>query len=122
MCDHEEADELLMFHINIEMKVVISSVDTDVFVYSFFKICGCCVGKDQLVVEQYLPAQDIATTLDSDVIDIMPSLHAFTACDSTKKAALETAESDLAELPTRFANETLSPAEEFLVHCGASKS
>ena len=57
---------------------------------SIFKNCGCC---GQGSTSRAVRMHDIATTLDSNVIDFMPAVHALTGFDTTseigtKKAAL----------------------------------
>ena len=126
-CDHEEADDRLMFHINHSItidnhqEIVLASADTDIFVCSLFHfarwmyfdfqelwiLCG------QGLTSRAVPVDDTAALLDSEAIDIVPAVHALKGCDTTskvdtKKAALEVAESDLSELLLSFAREPLA--------------
>ena len=67
----------------------------------------------------------ISDTLESDVISVLPAVHALSGCDSTskiggKKAALKVVESGLAESLSEFGKQPLSElqisnAEHFLV-------
>ena len=145
-CDHEEADGRFMFHINHGItvdhyqQIILASADTDIFICSLYHFLRwmhfdlhelwmlCAQGAHSRAV----PIHTIATSMDSDVIDIMPAVHALTGCDTTsnvgtKKAALEAAESGISERLLRFAKEPLSidvitNAEQFLICCCSPKS
>ena len=145
-CDHEEADDRMMFHLNHAIKVdkfqkvVIASPDTDVFICSvyhfnhwiYFNLEELWVvsGRSNAVVAT--PVHNIANELDSNVIDVLPAVHALTGCDTTSKvgsklSALQAATRCGYELLFSFGNSEISnemilSAERFLVNCTARKS
>ena len=68
---------------------------------------------------------EVATKLETTVIDVLPALHAITGCDTTSKiccnnAALKTAETGIIENLVTFGKtainvDTIISAEKFLV-------
>lgn len=90
--DHEEADDRMMYHANQSIKeecfekVIIASSDTDVFVcalyhfnrwiYSGLKELWVVSGKSGTTMA--FPIHQLALKLESDVIDILPAVHALT--------------------------------------------
>ena len=99
-CDHEEADDRLMFHIvhvgkvDRYKKIIISAADTEIFVCStyhfyrwvhldlqkFWMLCG------QGASNRALPIHEIVQTMALTVVDILPALHALTAIPTVKLA------------------------------------
>ena len=85
-------------------------------------------GKDETT--RAVPLHEVATKLETTVIDVLPALHALTGCDTTSKicsknAALKTAETGIIEnlvtfgvLPKTAINvDMIIAAEKFLVKC-----
>ena len=98
-CDHEEAYDRIMFHVNHAVKVdkfskvVIASSDTDVFVcalyhfsrwiYSGLNELWIISGKSGSI--NFTPVHKIVNVMDSNVIDVLPAVPALTGCDTTSK-------------------------------------
>ena len=98
-CDHEEADDRMMFHTNHVIKVenyknlVIASGDINVFVcalyhfglwiYSGLKELWIVAGKSN--AKFTIPVHTIFDELDTEVVDNLPAMHALTGCDTTSK-------------------------------------
>ena len=98
-CYHEEADDRLMYHVKhaIEsdkiMKVIIASSDTDVLVCSIYHfsqwmyshlqemwiVSGCSTSKRALRVHE------VVDNMNTDIVDILPAVHALTGCDTSSK-------------------------------------
>ena len=86
----------------------------------------------QGVSSRALSIPKIAETLESDVISVLPAVHALSGCDSTskfgsKKTALKVVEGGLAESLLEFGRQLLSEnqvsnAENFLVKCYNQKA
>ena len=136
-CDHEEADDRILFYVNHGVKVekfrsvIIASPDTDIFICSiyhfnrfvFFGLNELWFRTSKLVV----PVHDIVNDIDSDVVDVLPAVHALTGCDTTSKigtkaAALKTAFACGIELlhsfgKTDISDEMIANAEKFLLNC-----
>ena len=74
----------------------------------------------------------ISDTLETDVISVLPAIHALSSCDTTskiggKKTALEVVEGGLSESLSKFGKQPLSErqisnAEHFLVKCYNQKT
>ena len=91
-CTHEEADGRIFFHVNDGIKrdnftkIVVASPDTDVFVnavYHFTQWTYC--GLEELWIlsgksggKQAFPAHDLVQTIDNNIIDVLPAVHALT--------------------------------------------
>ena len=104
-CDHEEADGHIMFHVNHTVKVdkfskvVIASSDTNVLVcvlyhfnhwiYSGLNELWIISGKKGSI--NFTPVHKIVNVMDSNVIDILPAVHALTGCDATSKVGTTSA-------------------------------
>ena len=140
-CDHEEADDRIMFHINQSVKedrfekIIIASPDTDVFVcsvkhfnrwiFSDMKELWVISGRSGTTIA--LPVHKLPDKLESDVIDILPAVHALTGCDTTSKietksSALKIAsQNDFSELVSfgkiNLDDGMLLIAERYLVQC-----
>ena len=86
----------------------------------------------QGVSSRALSIPKIAETLESDVISVLPAVHALSRCDSTskigsKKTALKVLEGGLVESLLEFGRQPLSEnhvsnAENFLVKCYNQKA
>ena len=109
-CDHEEADDRILFHVSHAIKVdryqkiVIASPDTDVFIsahhhfsrWIFFGLVELWVLSGKSDSRLAAPLHDIVETMHSNVVDILPAVHSLTGCDTTSKvgtklSALQTA-------------------------------
>ena len=109
-CDHEEADDLT-FHINHAViidqfqKVIVASADTDVFIclmyhfrhWSMYELEELWVVKGQGISSRAVPVHNLVKLMKSDVVDVLPAVHALSGCDTTgnggtKKSALQAAE------------------------------
>ena len=139
-CNHKEADDRIMLHIDDAVwsgyeKVIIASPDTDIFVtvsyhyaksmyinlHELWMICG----KGETI--RTFPLLEFATKLETTVIDILPTLHALTGCDTTSKicsknAALKKTETAIIENlvtsgKTAINVDMIITAEKFLVKC-----
>ena len=143
-CTHEDADYRILFHLSHGVKfekysiVKIASSDTDVFVsstYHFVKYFGLeklwfIMGKSSKRI--ILPIHEAADVLKSDVVYILPAVHALTRCDTTSKignkcAALQAAEKygyDLLHLfgIAELDDVMIQNAEKFLLRCISQNS
>ena len=109
-CTHNKADDRIMFHLSHGVKVdkfksiVIASPDRHVFVCSIHNYGkGMYFGLEELwfvtglsTCRTFAHVHEAVDILESDVIEILPSVHALTRCDSTsviasKKSALRVA-------------------------------
>ena len=140
-CNHEEADDKIMFHIyhavTVEnfRRMIVASADTDVFVclmyhfsrWMYFNLTEIWVLGGQGATSRAIPVHDLAERIGQSVRDILPAVHALTACDTTskvgtKEAALKASEHTGSELLSSFGKEPLSDdmiaaAKKFLVGC-----
>ena len=145
-CDHEEADEQILYHINHAIlyesytKVVMAATDTDIFIsllyhyqqWVYEDLQEIWMLHSQGVSSRALSIPKIAETLESDVISVLPAVHALSGCDSTskigsKKTALKVLEGGLVESLLEFGRQPLSEnhvsnAENFLVKCYNQKA
>ena len=98
-CTHEETDDRIFFHANHAIKirnygsVVIASSDTDIFAFAFYHFCKL----KYFYLEElwfvsvrgnsrtFFPIHDLANDLDSDLVEVLPAIHAPTGCDTTSK-------------------------------------
>ena len=133
-CEHEEADDCIMYHIshavNVDRysRVIVASADIDVFVCLLFNfthwvhldikelwmLCG------QGTPTQYVPIHTL-------VVSVLPAVHALGGCDTsskvgTKRASLNFAQEYGFKKLFRFGigqltEEMLSSAERLLVNC-----
>ena len=141
-CEHEEADDRIMFHISHAVKVdklkrvTVASADTDVFVcllYNFnnwvlyadikeiWMLCG------HGITTRAVPIHDLFSVMNPEVVSILPAVHALGGCDTTskigtKKASLKAAEKYGFQMLFRFGEDDLTPemitsVEDFLVKC-----
>jgi len=143
-CDHEEADDRIMFHVNHAVtvdkfrRVIVASADTDVFiclVYHFIqwvhfgmKELWVLCGKGSST--RAIPVHDVVSGIDSSVAESLPAIHALSGCDSTskigtKKSALKTAQALRCEQVLSFAKAPIMDgmirsAEKYLVACISS--
>ena len=143
-CDHEEADDRIMFHVNHAVtvdkfrRVIVASADTDVFiclVYHFIQWVH--FGMKQLWVlcgngssTRAIPVHDVVSGIDYSVAESLPAIHALSGCDSTskigtKKSALKTAQALRCEQVLSFAKAPIMDgmirsAEKYLVACISS--
>ena len=105
LCTHKEADDRIMYHLCPAVKVdkykniVISSPDTDVLV------CAICTfitlvhfGLHELwfvtgksYARKIIPLHETLDLIESDVIDVLPALHALPGCDATRKVGTKAA-------------------------------
>ena len=145
-CDHEEADDRIMYHINHAVtvqnyeKVIVASTDTDIFIcliyhftrWNFLNLQEIWMLCGQGATKRAVPIHEIATILDNTITDILPQVHALTGCDTTskigtKRSALQVASTPAAERLINFAKESLTDemiwsAEQFLVKVFNPKS
>ena len=98
-CTHEEADNRIFFHANHAIKienygsVVIACPDTDIFVsapHHFCKLKYFDLEELWFVSVRgnsrtFFPIQDLANDLDSDLVVLLPAIHALTRCDTASK-------------------------------------
>ena len=140
-CDHEEADDRIMFHINQNVvvdhfqRVIVASADTDVFVclmdhfsnWTDYDIKELWMLSGQGRSSRAIPLHQLVNTMDSTVIEVLPAVHALSGCDTTskigtKKSAFQTAEKSGEDYLESFGKsvlteEMVSSAEKFLVDC-----
>ena len=69
-----------------------------------------------------LPVHDIVNDIDSDVVDVLPAVHALTGCDATSKIGTKAAFVCGIELlhsfgKTEISDEMIANAEKFLLNC-----
>ena len=103
-CDHEEADDRIMFLVNHAVKVdkfskvVIASSDTDVFMCAPYHFCHWIYsGLDELWViskkcysVNVRLVHTIVNNMDNS-IDVLPAVHALTGYNTTSKAGTKSA-------------------------------
>lgn len=91
-CMHEEADDRLMFHINHAIrsdnfkKIIVGSPDTDIFVnllhhftkWQFSDLEELWVLSGTKANQQAVPIHELASQLDTSIIDVLPAVHAIT--------------------------------------------
>ena len=142
-CDHEEADDQMMFHVNHAIKaenyknLVIASGDTDVFVcalyhfgrwiYSGLKELSIIAGESN--VKFAILVRTIFDQLDTEVADILPAMHVLTDCHTTSnvetkasglEAAIEEGQKLLFDFERGELSEKMIPmVEYFLTKCAS---
>ena len=98
-CIYEEAEDRIFFHENHTIKfgnygrVINASPDTDVFVSALHNICKLkyfdleelrfVSGRGNS--RTFFPIQDLANDLDSDLVEVLPAIHAVTIFDTASK-------------------------------------
>ena len=140
-CEHEEADDRLLYHINHAIKVesydrvIVASPDTDVFVclvYHFNRWIYSNLNEIWMIAGQghtkrYIAIHDIVKAIPQELSDVLPAVHSLTGCDttskiSTKYTAIKAVNKDNYHLLTEFGKSKInfkigSNAEEYLVNC-----
>lgn len=97
-CAHEEADDRIMFHVQVILSdrssptsVTVFSADTDVLIICLLYHLSTnwrYHGLTELWVVRNSGVKigcDISTSLDDNLVRSLPELHALTGCDSTSK-------------------------------------
>ena len=96
---HEEAYDLIFFHANRAIKtgnygsVVIASPHTNIFVSALHHFCKLKYFDLQELrflsgsrnSRTFFPIHDLGNNLDSDLVEILPAIHALTRCDKASK-------------------------------------
>jgi hypothetical protein len=91
-CDHEEADDRMLFHANHAInndfkKIIIVSPDTDVLVNAIHHFSRWVfsdleemwiIGGKNGTQRQAMPVHTLVKELDGDVVEILPDIHALT--------------------------------------------
>ena len=139
-CNHEEADDRIMYHVNHTVaidnftRMIVASANTDVLVclvYHFsrwkqFNLKELWVLGSQGATRRAVPVHNLVAAMDPRVVDVLPAVHSLSGCDttskvSTKKSALKVASlrSDLLEGFGQgpLTENMISSAEKFLVGC-----
>ena len=139
-CTHEEADDRIFFHANHAIKirnygsVVIASPDTDIFVSALHRFCKLKYFdlKELWFVSgrgnsrAFFPIHDLANDLDSDLVEVLPAIHALTGCDAASKVGTKSRAvregAGCYHLLYAFGSDALSDemiadAEKFLLKC-----
>ena len=136
-CYHEEADDRVFFHINQAImtdrvtKVNVARVDTDILVnlaYHFTHWNQCNLSELWMICgkNEKVPLHNIIHTLNRNVLDVLPAIHALTGCDTTskvgaKKEALNVAVNEYHNLVSfgkdKISEEMIKNAEQYLVSC-----
>ena len=120
-CDHERADERILFHINHAIqtehytKIVVAATDTDIFIsllyhyhqWVYANLKEMCVLYGQGLSTRALSIPKISDMLESYVFSVLPAVHTLSGCDSTskiggKKTAMKVVESGFAESLSEF--------------------
>ena len=141
-CEHEEADDRMMFHVDHGIKVdkshkvIVASPDTDVFIclvyhfsrWIYFDLEDLWVVSGRSNARVVIPIHNIIGNMASNVV-VLPAVHALTGCDTTSKvgtklSALNAATKYGYDLlysfgKTEINQEIILSAEKFLVHCVA---
>ena len=140
VCKHEEAYELIFFHANHAIKtgnygsVVIASPHTNIFVFALHHFCKLKYFDLQELrfvsgprnSRTFFPIHDLANDLDSDLVEILPAIHALTRCDKASKVGTKSRgvrkRADCYHLLYAFGRDALSDemipdAEKFLLKC-----
>ena len=132
-----------MFHVNQSVKenrfekIIIASPDTDVFVCSVYlsnrwifsdmKELWVISGRSDTTVA--FPVHKLSDKLESDVIGVLPAVHALTRCDTTSKigtkasASKIASQNDFSELvsfgKTNLDDSMLDIAQRYDIWCNA---
>ena len=96
-CTHEEADDRIMFHIQVILSdrtsptsVTVFSADTDVFICLLYHLSiKMWVVRNSGVKRSVLPVHDICTSLDDKLVQCLLAIHALTGWDSTSKISMK---------------------------------
>jgi len=139
-CEHEEADDRLLYHINHTIKVenydrvLVASTDTDVFVclvhhfnrWIYLGLNEIWMIGGQGHTKRYIAIYDIVEPIPQELSDVLPAVHSLTGCDttskiSTKYTAINTVSREYYHLLTEFGKSEMNDrmnhnAEEYLVH------
>ena len=118
-CTHEEADDRIMFHIQVILSdrtsstsVTVFSADTDVFIcllyhlstnWRYHDLTELWVVRNSGVKRSVLPVHDICTSLDDKLVQCLPALHALTGCDSTSKISTKLSALNTIRIPENTA-------------------
>ena len=98
-CTHEEADDRVLFHVNHAVNVgrfgsvAIAYPDTDIFVsatHHFDKLIYLDLKELWLVSGRsesrtVVPIHDLVDSMEPDLVEVLPAIHALTGCDTTSK-------------------------------------
>ena len=98
-CEHEEADERLLYHINHAIKkddhnrVIVASPDTDVFVclvhhfyrWIYFGLNEIWMLCEQDITKRYVAVHDIVKFILQELSDVLPAVHSLIGFDTTSK-------------------------------------
>ena len=98
-CTHEDANDRFFFNANHAIKignygsVIIAFPNTDIFVSALHHFCNLkyfdmeelwlVSGRGNSIA--FFPIHDLANDLDSDLVEVLPAIHALTGCDTTSK-------------------------------------
>ena len=99
-CDHEEADDRIMYHVNHAVtidnftRVVVASADTDFFVYPMYhfnrwkqlNLNELWVLGGQGATRRAILVHDFVAAIDQRVVDVLPAMYSLTGSDTTSKA------------------------------------
>ena len=142
-CDHEEADDQMMFHVNHAIKaenyknLVIASGDTGVFVCALYHFGRwICSGLKELSiiagksnVKFAILVRTIFDQLDTEVADILPAMHVLTDCHTTSnvetkasglQAVIEEGQKLLFDFERgEFSEKMIPMVEYFLTKCAS---
>ena len=136
-CSYDEADDRIMFHLNHAVKTEhfsfahVASGDTDIFVcLMYHHLNWQLYGLQELWMHHNSsasPLHESVGCLPTEVVRILPAIHALTGCDTTAKvgtklqafnAAKKQEHFKLAEFGLRSLDEEMiQSAETFLLDC-----
>ena len=103
-CIHEEADDRFFSHanhvikiINYDHKVLLLHLLTQIQLYPHYIISvnsSSLIWKLWFVTGRgnsrtFFPIHDLATDLDSDLVEVLPAIHALTRCDTANKVGIK---------------------------------
>ena len=139
-CTHEDADDRFFFNANHAIKignygsVIIAFPNTDIFVSALHHFCNLkyfdmeelWLVSDRGNSIAFFPIHDLANDLDSDLVEVLPAIHALTGCDTASKVGTKSRAvregAGCYHLLYAFGSDALSDemiadAEKFLLKC-----
>ena len=139
-CTHERAEDRIFFQSNHTVKignygsVVIASPDSDIFVSAlhhfrklmYFDLDELWFASGRGNSRTFFPIHGLANDLDSDIVEVLPAIHALAGCDTASKVGSKSRAvrkgADCYHLLHAFTrdalnNETIANSETFLLKC-----
>ena len=139
-CNHEEADDRIMYHVNHAVaidnftRMIVASADTDVpvcLMYHFsrwkqFNLKELWVLGGQGTTRRAVPVHNLVAAMDPRVVNVLPAVHSLSGCDTTSKVSRKKSTLKVASLRSDLlegfgqgllSENMISSAEKFMVGC-----